>query len=153
MEKIYLMVISSLLFNCGPVLQAQEAQKPLPSDNALSEKIGGIWPFEGDLLNGNAHRSARINLATNSQYTIEVKDRMTERPAKGEESIRASLGTWLVKDGCLVMTKLKMRSGDGDIQSMSKPEVSTNRIVRATDKQLVFIYELTGREQAWNRGN
>jgi hypothetical protein len=139
--------------NYGHIAQAQEAQKPASSDSALSEKICGIWLVEADSLNGNAHRSVKVNLATNSEYTADVKTWLTEGPAKGTEMARTSMGTWLVRDGCLVMTKLKTRSGDGDFQSLSKPEVSTNKIARVTDKQMIFISELTGREQAWNRGN
>jgi hypothetical protein len=153
MKQIYLLVISYLLFSYGPIVQAQEAQKLAASDSALSEKICGIWLVEADSLNGNAHRSIKVNLATNSEYTADVKTWLTEGPAKGREMARTSTGTWSVKDGCLVMTKLKTRSSDGDSQSLSKPEISTNKIARLTDKQMIFISELTGREQAWNRGN
>jgi len=145
------MLIFFLLLGCGHIIMAQESQKPALTDTALSAKVCGIWLIEGEALNGNAHQSVRMTLATNGEYMIVRKTKMTGGPSKGAESTRTSMGTWSVKDGCLVMTKLKTRSADGDIQQLSKPEISTIKIARVNDKEMVYSGEATGQEMTWNR--
>jgi hypothetical protein len=152
MKTTYLTLICSLILSYGLVSPAQELQKPSSTDAALSQKVGGVWLLDEDTLNGIAHVNGTINLATDGGYTIDATVKITEGPAKGTESPRSTRGKWQVKDGCLVMTEMKVRTANGTEQELPVPEVSTVRIVRVDDNELVYISQIASREKTWKRG-
>ncbi|MGA9778747.1 MAG: hypothetical protein ACLPRE_05730 [Limisphaerales bacterium] len=150
MKNTYPIIIFSIMLTYSQIMSAQDIQKPSSTDTALSQKVSGIWLLDDDLLNGVAHVTGTINLATNGDYTIEATMKVTEGEAKGMESANTSMGKWQVKDGCLVMTKLKTHTANGGDQQLSKPEVSTVKIVRVNDNELVYISDASI-EKTWKR--
>ncbi len=156
MKNKYLVTVMTLVLAClNLVVSAQETQKP-STDSVLSKKVAGVWLVDEYSNSGKARGTGSINLATNGDYTFELKTMALQGPAKGDQSTSTSTGKWMVKDGSLWISKMKIHSSLLGDKVFAKPIVTSSKIVRVNDQELVCTSTLGKTEQTttttWKRG-
>ena len=125
-------------------MKAQET-RTLSNDAVLTQKVTGIWLVDEDSPGGMGHGTGTATFATNGDYFLELKMVVTKGSATGEKSTFGKSGKWLVKDGSLWVSVMKTHSTYSGDKQLTKPEVSTSKIVRVNDQELVYTTRVTVR--------
>jgi hypothetical protein len=100
---------------------------PLPSDGAIQQKITGPWWHSQPSFSSPFGAMSRLTIASNGDYVCHITF------YNGRIHTNSLEGRWQVKDGLLIDTITKVNPPRQPV-----PSVSTNRIVRVNDRELVY---------------